>query len=65
MLFSYLDQLQREADRVGVDLSEACKRAGIASTTLQRWRNGEVTPRKATAEQVLAKIRELSTGAAA
>lgn len=59
-LFSYLDQLQNEAERLGVDLGAACERAGIAATTLQRWRNGDVSPRKATAEAVLAKIRELS-----
>ena len=64
-LFSYLDQLQQAADAAGVDLAEACRRAGIASTTLQRWRNGDVTPRKATAEDVLTRIREIAAERAA
>ncbi len=59
-LLSYLDQLQYEARKAGVDLDEACAKAGIASTTLQRWRKGEVTPRHATAQAVLAKIREMA-----
>lgn len=59
-LLSYLDQLQYEARKAGVDLSEACEKAGIASTTLQRWRKGEVSPRAATAQVVLAKIKEIA-----
>lgn len=59
-LFSYLDQLKREAKAAGVDLGDACGRAGIAATTLQRWLKGDVTPRKATAEAVLEKIREIA-----
>ena len=59
-LNSYLDQLEKVAGDAKVDLSEACEAAGIAATTLQRWRKGEVSPRKATAEAVLSKIREMA-----
>lgn len=59
MLETYFDQLQREADRAGVDLSQACSRAGIAATTLQRWKRGEVSPREATAKAIIEKIREM------
>lgn len=60
-LVSYLHQLQREADKAGVKLADACKKAGVASTTLQRWRNGDVAPREATAKAVLQKIKEMGS----
>jgi transposase-like protein len=59
MLSTYLAQLDQEAHEAGVDLSEACERAGIASTTLQRWRRGDVSPREATAKAVIAEIHAL------
>jgi len=64
MLKTYLDQLQREADAARVSLDDACRSAGVAATTLARWRNGEVAPRQATAEAVLAEIRKLGRGRA-
>jgi hypothetical protein len=64
-LSTYLEQLEREARASGVDLVLACERAGIAATTLQRWRKAEASPREATAQMVLAKIKELSAQAEA
>ena len=61
MLDTYLDQLDQEAARVGVDLSAACARAGVAATTLQRWRRGEVSPREGTAKLVLAEIIKIAS----
>jgi transcriptional regulator with XRE-family HTH domain len=55
----YLDQLERQAAAHGVDLAEACARAGIASTTLARWRKGRASPRAATALAVESKIHEI------
>lgn len=60
-IYSYLDQLQAAAETAGVDLAKACNKAGVATTTLQRWRNGDVTPRKATADLVLDCIEQLAT----
>lgn len=59
MLSTYLDQLEKEALAAGIDLADACARAGIAATTLQRWRKGDVAPREATAKAVIAQIRAM------
>lgn len=69
MLNTYLTQLQNAASAAGVNLADACKREGIARTTLQRWRNGETTPNEATAKALLGRIEtmrsETESGAAA
>lgn len=63
MLSTYLDQLEREAEHAGVDLAEACALAGVAKTTLQRWRKGEVFPREGTAKAIIEKIRQMRAAA--
>lgn len=52
----YLQQMEQAAREVGVDLAEACKKEGVAATTLMRWRNGTVNPREATTEAILKRI---------
>lgn len=59
MISTYFDQLEREAREAGVALERACEAAGVALTTLQRWRKGEVTPREATAKAISEQIQEL------
>jgi len=60
MITTYLDQLEKLAAELGVDLSEACKAEGIAQTTLWRWRTGAGNPREATAEAVANRIRVIA-----
>ncbi len=62
MLNTYLDQIERAARDAGVNLAEACRREGIAATTLMRWRKGEVSPREATAQALLARIAKMAAG---
>lgn len=61
MLFPYLDQLEIFAQRNGVDLRSACKLAGVAHTTLGRWRKGENDPSLETAERVRKAIEILAS----
>jgi len=55
-LSTYLAQIDAAAEKAGVDVAQACEAEGIARTTLQRWRKGEVSPREATAQAVLKRI---------
>ena len=59
MLIYYLDQLEAAARNAGVDLAEVCRAVGVAPSTLMRWRKGEMTPRQATAEQILNRIERM------
>lgn len=54
---TYLQQMEGAALASGVSLAEVCKVEGVAATTLQRWRKGEVTPRLETTEKILQRIR--------
>lgn len=57
---SYLDHLERAACAAGVDLAKACRRAGVAATTLSRWRRGDTSPQYGTAAKILGEIRRIS-----
>ncbi len=60
MIESYLDQLERIAIETGWDLKEACYDAGIAETTLYRWRGRKTFPSHKTAlklAEYMAKYR--------
>lgn len=59
MLTTYLEQLESAAAAATVDLSVACKEEGIAATTLQRWRKGEVAPREGTAKALFSRIERM------
>jgi predicted site-specific integrase-resolvase len=59
MLSTYLEQLESAAAAAAVDLAEACKQEGVATTTLQRWRKGEVAPREGTAKALFARIEQM------
>lgn len=61
MLFPYLDQLEIFAKRHGVDLMSACKLAGVAHTTLGRWRKGQSDPSLSTAESIQKAVLILSS----
>lgn len=54
---TYLHQMESAALASGINLSDVCKAEGVAATTLQRWRKGEVTPRLETTEKILQRIR--------
>lgn len=60
MLQSYYSQLLASADRQDIDLAAACRRAGVASTTLLRWRSGKTSPRENEARRVMEAIEELA-----
>jgi hypothetical protein len=61
VMISYLDQLQTNADRVGLRLLDAFKDAGVSDSTFYRarQRNGDI--RLAVAKKVEEKIFGLST----
>ena len=46
---SYLEQLEKIAEETGWNLKEACYDAGIAETTLYRWKGGKTSPSHKTA----------------
>ena len=62
MLDSYLAQMERHARRHNVDLSEACKAAKIAYTTLWRWQSKLTHPRHQEAERVMDMISRMGDG---
>ena len=49
MIESYLEQLEKIAEETGWNLKEACYDAGIAETTLYRWKGGKTSPSHKTA----------------
>lgn len=59
------DQLRAEAEKAEVDLAEACRRAGVARTTLYRWRTGSTSPRQGTINAITDKIEEIAAERAA
>lgn len=69
LMLTYLDQLEARAKEVGHDLIEVGQRAGVAKTTIQRWRHGELSPREDTARLLFDEMdlieREKSRGRAA
>jgi predicted transcriptional regulator len=60
MLESYLDQMMRRAEELGVDFEEACDRAEIVKTTRWRWQAGTISPREGTALKVLEQIEKMA-----
>lgn len=59
MFYSYLKQLEAEADRRGVRLLDACIHAGIEDSTYYRWMNKRFSPSEAVARAVFEAIGEL------
>lgn len=58
-------ELEQLAQRVAVPMSQALKRAGVASTTYWRWRHEGKEPLTGTIRKVRAAITELAERAAA
>ena len=61
VMITYLEQIQARATELKVDLRDACKAEGIASTTLMRWGKGEVFPREQTARALIERIEAMAT----
>ena len=54
----FLDDLLRRAARVGMGRKELCRRAGIAETTLTRWRGKVSSPTLSKMEDLEKAISE-------
>ena len=57
----YLEQLEKKAGELGLDLEEVCAAEGVAATTLQRWRLGRTTCREDTAKKLFSRMRIMET----
>lgn len=55
-----LQEIQQQAEAVGTNLTEVCRRAGVSRSTPQRWLDGDGGPTLAT----LTKLREALKGIA-
>jgi hypothetical protein len=62
LIDTYIAQLERFARTNNVDLAEACEAAGVAATTLWRWRKGYVTPRLDTTKLLMRTIDKMGNG---
>ena len=56
---AYLDTLRDEAEALDVSLLEACKRAGMPTSTYYRTVNGSTELKFKTAERILYGIRRV------
>ena len=63
-MLTYLEQLETRCAEAGLALADVCNAEGVASTTLSRWRKGEVHCRQATAKALLQRIDKMSRDAA-
>ncbi len=54
--FSLLADLERRAAAIGSDLSKICTDAGLAVSTLRRWRKGINKPTQSTYELLVDEI---------
>ncbi len=61
MIVPYLQQLEVLAAQRGVPLIEAVRKAGVADSQFYRWRQGQGSPREATAKRI-AKAIETRAG---
>ena len=60
MLTTYLEQLDRRAAELGLNLEEVCAQEGVAATTVARWRKGEATCREGTAEKLFLRMEQMA-----
>jgi hypothetical protein len=65
MFETYLDQLERRAADIGVDLADVCKATGVAATTLARARQGKTSFTESTARKMFEHMEILAKGQAA
>ena len=55
-----LEELTRQAEAVGTNLSELCRRAGVSRSTPQRWISGDGGPTLATINKLRDALREVA-----
>ena len=58
MLITYLEQLDLAAKRSGVDLMEVARSAGVAHSTIYRWRNGRRSPTEEVSRKLMTAIAD-------
>lgn len=63
-MIDYLSQLKSLATQNGIDLEEACEKAGVNQSTLWRWENKETHPSYRTALRIYQVIAERQPHAA-
>ena len=58
---TYLQQLEARAGEIGFSLDDVCLAAGVAATTLARWRKGQNACHKDTRDKLLARMEKMRT----
>jgi len=62
MLMDYRDQIEALCIREGVDFIAACRAAGLAQSTVDRWKKGDMNMGKISAERITAAVESLKNG---
>jgi hypothetical protein len=55
----YRDQIEALCAREGVDFAAACRAAGLAQSTIDRWDRGDMNMGKISAERITKAVEEL------